>query len=258
MEEKGISVIVGFVLLVAILIAAFAFFLPSYLSYEWTQSEAEHMRSVRESFIEIKSIVESMAEGESGSVEIEMSIEKTPLFSGGVGQAGVLSASNLENMFNLMRFSAKSLHFPHQTYGFEGGGVVLIQDGIEFMSSKPNLITAWEENADKIGVNVHYIWIEQSEFAVSSREMRTVEITCTSYETRQENRENVVVDLGGKVRYENAWRKYLEEENKKLNEKGYNAELENLRLTILGPVESSGENDIDYRERTTKIMMSVS
>lgn len=255
MEERGVSVIVGFIVLVIILMAAFTFFLPHYLRSEWHASEADHMRSVRGSFLGIKSMVESMAGGGSGSVEIEMSAEP-PAFSG-VGPAGVLSADNLENMFNSLRFDAVNLYLPSQTYAFEGGGVVLVQDGAESMSSKPNLVTAWTVDAGKIGVIVHYIWIEQSEFSVSSRGTRTVGITCTGYTEKQKNRENVVVDLGGKVRYENAWRRYLEEVEGELNGKGCNAELDGLRLTILGPLTQEGE-DIDYLERVTKVMMIFS
>lgn len=256
-DERGVSTIVGAIFLIAIFLAAFSAFYPFYLNKAVSEAESSHMTSVRNSFLEIKSKVESMPEGESRSVSVQMSFEPPPFFFGAI-PSGTVSVSNRENEFNVISFNVLSRYSPNQTYSYESGGVILVQNGVEIMRSKSALVTAWESTGENIRVNVHYIWIENSSFAVASGGERTIHISKKSsfYKHENDHLENVVLDLDGKVKYENAWRKYLEEKNTEFNDKGFNAELEGLKLTIHG--KRDGPADIFYYEKFTKLMVSFS
>lgn len=246
---------------VGILISAFVILYPIYARIWVREAEASHAEEVAESFLKIQTKILDMSENESTSVNVQMSPE-IPFFILPHGMAGVLSCTpKSDDQFGTLELKTRSYRYPNQTYVFEGGGIILEQFGASFMRSDPGMIIAWDAGGDNIRVEVRYIWIENRVFTYATKEPATIRVSCLSsyYSVTPDgpNRENVVIDLTGNVGYENAWRGYLKDVKDKLNEKGYNASVDNLKLTILGKVTTSGVNDIYYYEKVSKIEVRI-
>ena len=268
--ERGISIVVGVILVIAVFIAAFIVFYPLYSRLDLYKAEAKHMNSVRESFLEIKSGVEKMSEGDTLSFEVQMSAapHSLSLWAGRSGTLSVTSAS--ENMYGTLEFMARNMFQPSRTYVFEGGGVIMMQEGVATMISEPTMITVRdlkeEEQIRWVWVDVHHILIENWEFMVASKGVRTLMVTCVSSRYVENaggrpNRENVVVNLKDNVKpgHKEAWKKYLESVKEGLPGY-YNITLdpENLKLLIEGFYKYPDENkDIFYYERVTEIRVRV-
>lgn len=257
-SERGVSVIVGAIVLIIILLSAFAAFYPFYVNKTVSEAEYNHMKSVKNSFFEIKSKVESMQVGRTGSVTIPMSINPPLLFFGSV-PSGTISVHNSENKFNTIDFTILSRYSPSQTYAYEGGGVVLKQNGTGIMKSDPTLVKVWNAEGDNVRVNVRYLLIENSNFTVTSKDARTVQVDKISskYTSENEHLEKVVINLENKVRYVDAWKNYLEDTSAELDQEGYHTELDNLKLTIHGKNKDNVQ-DIFYYERHTEVKVSCS
>ena len=273
-SEEGIVVPIVALLLITIAVAAFLLFYPGYARREVKEAELKHMKSVRESFLKIQKKVYQMGEGETFSEEIQMSCG---VFGSEV--AGVLSVSpSTDDKYGTIELKVINRYCPSQTYVFEGGAVILVQE-VDFMCWVPEMVTVLDLG-DSIRINVENIIIvqpvaEESSW-ISKRGAGRVEVRCDeSYyvvspaprENENQssalspvvpNRENVVIDLRGKVKYENAWKSYLKGVYEELNAKGYNAELTgDLELTIYGKIYEKGVNDICYYERVRKIEVGV-
>ena len=278
-SEEGVVVPIATLLIIAIAIIAFLLFYPGYTHREVEEAERKHMESVRESFLKIQKKVYQMSEGEAFSEEIQMSCGHVPLVPDS-GMAGVLSVFPLtDDKYGIIEFKARNQYYPSQTYAFEGGAVILVQK-VDLICWPPEMVTAWDLGDNCIRVNVENIIIVQPGVAeensrISRRGTGRVEVRCenscyvvspaprdnenqsSALSPVVPNRKNVVIDLRGKVKYENAWKSYLKGVAEELNAKGYNVidNSDNLWLNIQGrePV----ENDICYYERVRKIEVGV-
>jgi hypothetical protein len=72
-DERGVSVVLGAILLLLLALVVFSSFYPAYLQSATYQRESEHMSSVRDSFAELKSKIDELRVGEQKSVGIKMS-----------------------------------------------------------------------------------------------------------------------------------------------------------------------------------------
>ena len=259
--ERGISVILETVLVIGIFIAAFTIIYSIYSRTGLREAEAEHMEAVRDSLLEIKELVGENFQGESRSVELQMSVPG--------GMAGTLSVSPAkDNKYGYLEFRARNTWLPSRSFFLEGGAMIENEGGRVYMSSAPGLVTVSdveEENRIQwVRVIVHYVLIENFEFMAASMGPRTVEITCVSDnytvspENDRPNRENVVVNLEGRVEDRNreAWKKFLEDLKETLPVY-YNVTLDpvELKLTIEGFYPAM--KDILYYERLTWIRIRV-
>jgi hypothetical protein len=150
--------------------------------------------------------------------------------------------------------------YPSQTYVYEEGGVVLMQDGVDLMVSKPTMVTASDVGAGLIRVNINFLVIKNRTASIASTGTATVRASCESSRhvvapVEGPNRENVVLAVTSI--YETAWSRYLQDLCDELNAKGYNASLEGLTLTILGKENAPGVKDIYYYETLKEIEVFV-
>ena len=261
-DERGVVSTLTALLFVGIAIAIFCFFYPSYVHARSFEAEAEHMESVRESLLEIKSAVEGMSEGDTLSFEVQMSAEPVPLVLGS-GVTGVLSVVQAsDEIYGALEFSAWNQYYPSQTYVLEGGGVIVVQEGAAAMISSPAMITAWDLGNENIRVNIDHLVIIGDDSWAAKTGTGTVEITCVSsrYEVAPEdgpNRGEVVVNLENRIRpgHEQAWSRYLKEVAEKFHD--FNTEFtDDLELTIRGK-RTGTENDIYCYERVREIRIKI-
>lgn len=70
--ERGISVVLGATIVIAMFIAVFSTFLSEWVPREASQKEHEHMRGVEESFRELRATIADLQAGEFRSVDVNM------------------------------------------------------------------------------------------------------------------------------------------------------------------------------------------
>lgn len=263
--------------LIMITVAVFFFYLwyPGYERREVFKSEREHMESVARSFRDIQEEVGKMVAGDTVSVEVKMSPVGVP-FVFATGKAGSLSVfPSPDNRYGTLEFKAWNRHYPSQTHIFEGGAVVLVQEN-QVMRLPPRIIRVFRasdnENLDVVIVeNILIVprGIAWENSWISKRGTGKVEITCENSfysvepiygpgENLVPNRENVVIDLEGKVMYRWAWRRYLEEMRDELGPYYPVLDATALRLTIRGrDNDKVVGNDIFYYELVKRIVISI-
>lgn len=162
--------------------------------------------------------------------------------------------------YGTVEFQGNNGFFPNQNYVYEGGAVILIQNETNLMVSKPTMVTASDASGDLIRVNVDLFVIERKKASIASTGTATIRAFCKSSgftvaPVGGPNRENVVLTIS--TRYENAWVRYLHDLCEELNNRGYNASLDGLTLTILGKNTDPGVKDIYYHEKVTEIEVSI-
>jgi hypothetical protein len=156
--------------------------------------------------------------------------------------------------YGAVELRATNEFYPSQTYVYEGGGVVLIQDGVDLMASDPAMVAASDAGGGLIRVDVSFLVIKNRKASIASTGTVTVRASCEG--SRQvvapvegPNRENVVITVSSA--YSKAWGGYLQKLRDELDAKGYNPILspDGMTLTILG----RPGKDIYYYERVKEI-----
>jgi hypothetical protein len=71
-SEKGISAIVGFVFIVALVMTALSVYLTQQMPYEWKQAEYNTMEDVKNSFFELRERIHELERGEVAAAMIKM------------------------------------------------------------------------------------------------------------------------------------------------------------------------------------------
>lgn len=110
-----------------------------------------------------------------------------------------------------IRFSGHNIYYPDQTYVFEGGHLILSQNGTETMlESNPSMIS-WERmNENRYRVKVEYPLISGENSFVSSSGSGSVHLTRRGDIHRSGLTENFTLVV--ETDYENAWLEYFEGE----------------------------------------------
>lgn len=264
MDERGISVIFGTVLVIGVFISAFMLIYPTFSNAALREDEARHMNSVRNSFLELKKLVEDMSEGDTGEVHLQMRIRG--------GSSGTLHVSPAENdEYGAIEFQARNKWLPSPRFVFEGGAFIEDSGGKVSMTSNPELITAFDVKENGVvrwvRVNVRHIKIENWESMMASKVPQTLKIACVGEnhakpQSGVPNRENVVLNLENKIDNKNreVWWEYLGELENTLPvyynvQRDPNGENE-LKLLIEGFHENM--KDILYYEENTTITVQVS
>ena len=82
-ENRGISAIVAFVLLVPVAMMAISVYIHEQMPYEWKEDEFNAMMNDKNSFLDLKDIISKLDTGETGSVSIDLgTVSPTPYRSG--------------------------------------------------------------------------------------------------------------------------------------------------------------------------------
>lgn len=92
-DERGVTVVLGAVLVISIAVIAWDIFYPPYVKSSMKKKEASQMKEVRKQFLEMQSEVSWMEENESGTIRIPMSAGSVPLYPS-KSPAGTLSVNS--------------------------------------------------------------------------------------------------------------------------------------------------------------------
>ncbi|MEM1982020.1 MAG: hypothetical protein QXZ52_02440 [Candidatus Hadarchaeales archaeon] len=255
---RGVITVVAATVLVLLVVMALFLFLPPFLESQTKSGEMAQMEEVRRTFSVLQSSLYRMAEGDSLSFVFPMSSSSFFLFPTGKAACFSFGVKWEENDLGRLKYSMDTRFFPAYTLSLEGGGILLEQSGSSVMTFPPLLIRALEIGENKVRVDVEWIYLVGENIRLSKRSPVTLTLTCLEerYSVWAEencNAENVVVDLTGRVEYENVWQKYLVELRDELNSKGLNATLSGLKLTVLGKVTSPGIKDLYYFEHLRRV-----
>ncbi|MEM1981876.1 MAG: hypothetical protein QW788_04905, partial [Candidatus Hadarchaeales archaeon] len=153
-----------------------------------------------------------------------------------------------------VEFEIRNSQYPSQTYVYEDGGVILLQDGGGTMLSTPAMLSFRERTENEVEIWVNRYFLVGGDSSLSQSGYVSLKVTLLdSYlgvqAGEKPNRENVVLEI--KSPRMAVWRKYLHNLQEELNRAGLNALLDENRnvLTILGKVVEGGKKDIYYFER---------
>ncbi|MEM2866845.1 MAG: hypothetical protein QXM46_01030 [Candidatus Hadarchaeales archaeon] len=257
--ERGVVTVVAATVLVLLVTMALVIFLPPFFESQVKSREKAQMEEVRETLSTLQASLYRMTQGESLSFVLPMSPDS--FFLSPTGKTACLSLGvewGNENDLGRLRYSMTTRSYPSYILGLEGGGVVLEQEGVSLMTFPPLLVRAVDLGENKVRVDVEWVHLVGENVRLSKRSPATLTLTCveeryTSWAEENCNAENVVVDLTGRVEYENAWQRYLVELRDGLNSMGLNASLSGLKLTILGRVTAAGTKDLYYFEHLRKV-----
>ncbi len=269
-DEKGLTPLLGAMFVVSIVITLFSAFLATWAPSEMNRREREHLQLVGESFRELRTTIESLRIGESRTVSLKMGPDPVPLVPS-PRTGGMLSITPTSTPFptsepwenyweNYWENDPGNIKFEFgdQSWIYEMGMIILIQDNVELMGSAPRVVTAWEASEDELGVYVDIIKVRGLERSISGTSTSTITVSILRRFEKNERRENAVIKINSS--YRGAWREYLASENERLGAKGYNPSLDenNLTLTIEGKDNTPGVNDIIYYQKVTEVWVSIS
>ncbi len=249
-DDRGISVVVGTLLVISIILAAFAAIYPAYSRVSVYSSEADHMQEIANSFIDIQTEVERISEGETRSFNISMAAEIPPLVSYSKS-GGVLSSKDID--YGYLEFAANNFFYSDQTYIYESGAVVVSENN-SWMRSSPTLIYIENLTGNNIFVKVSKIQIQGDDSTVSGSGSYKVEITCEDYINKPIRIVSKVEENFSKYTHRKtteAWENYLEVRKDELTQEGYDVQADGLKLTI------NSDGLIWYRETIKKISIKI-
>jgi|GEM_PF-1280606 len=256
--ERGVVTVVAATVLVLLAVMALALFLPPFLESQTKSGEMKQAEEVREVFSQLQTELYRLSQGESRTFVFPMAPSSFFLYP--TGNAATLSfgARWTENDFGRVTYSMTTRSYPSYTLVLEGGGVVLEQGRRSLVILPPFLVRTLDLGDNLVRVEVEWIYLVGENVRVSKRGPAT--LTLQGLEERysvwaenEPNAENVVVDLTGRVEYDNAWGRYLQELRDELNARGLNASASGLRLTVSGKVTTPGIKDLYYFERYRKV-----
>jgi len=158
-----------------------------------------------------------------------------------------------------LKVRTMSILYPDQTYVYEGGAVILVQEGREMMISYPSMIAAGDVRENEIWVRLRWVLIETENpgaviGGISTAVVTTVENFIRISPLNGPNRKEVTISVNSQ--YAGAWSEYLSRINENLKMAGYLTSLDNLRLTIYGKDPDS--KDIYFTEEVIRLRVSLS
>jgi len=170
--------------------------------------------------------------------------------------------------YGTIGFESRNLFYPSQKYVYEGGALILVQDGVDVMLSKPTMIAVSDAENNNIRVDVNFLMVENKNeiTSLNSTGIGTIEVYCknsvyTVTPVSGPNRENIALTVMSS--YQNAWMGYLQglrEELRAMNIYATPPSLygDTLTMTIMGRDNRLGVNDIYYYEKITEIEVTFS
>ncbi len=115
-----------------------------------------------------------------------------------------------------IRFLGHNIYYPDQTYAFEGGHVIMMQDGVDQMVSSKQDLIGWED-----GLKVDYcgVAMENSSISSTGSEALTVEWGGRKRFPENEKWENAgSLRINFETQYKSVWESYLEKKAGDLND----------------------------------------
>ncbi|KXB05683.1 hypothetical protein AKJ50_00155 [candidate division MSBL1 archaeon SCGC-AAA382A13] len=238
-DEKGVSVVLGAILILGMLAAVFPIWYNYYVESTMKSKETNHMDTVRDQYFELQSKVSWMDGPETGGkVKIPMNAGSVRFFPG-QSPAGTLTIDpgsdiNVENTGvqeiitvdpGSITFVGQNIYFPTQTYIFEGGHVFLVQGEAELMASPNEELILWGDSLE-----VKYPKVVGEEESISSMVTESVTLAWGGRNRFPENMEWKNADnirINFETRYENVWVSYLEEKAENIENATIFAEADN-------------------------------
>lgn len=269
-DEGGITPILGAMFVVSIVIVLASTFLAAWGPSEMNRREREHLQGVEERFREFRAAIEGLVVGESKIVPLKMGPETIPFLpSPNIG--GTLSVTPTSTPFptstpwdnyweNYWENDPGSIKFElgDQSWIYEMGMIILIQDNVELMDSAPRVVTVWEASDNELGVYVDVIKVRGLESSISGTGTSTITVSILRRFEKNEALGNAVIRINSS--YRDAWMEYLVSENERFDAKGYNPSLDEntLTLTINGKIKNENVNDIIYYQKVTEVWVGIS
>lgn len=269
LDERGITPVLGAMLILGILISLIAVFFAAWVPSEVNTKQREYMQNARESFRELSGEIESLSVGESRTIALKMGPETIP-FVVNPNAGGTLSVTSttIENYMkgqwlkndNYWENYPGNIKFDmeNQSLVYEEGMIALVQGRTVLMESAPQMVTVFTAAGKSIGVYVDVIKVRGIARSLSSGGTSTITVSILRrFENGPTNRENAVIKINENTRCKDAWKEYLQELSHDLDNAGYHPKIDNLQLTILGKDNTSHDNDIVYYQKVTEVWVSI-
>lgn len=230
-QERGVSVILGAILLMGILILTFPIIYHQHVKSKMIDNEEAQMENVKEQFLELQSKI-SFMEGpnDNGQIKIPMSAGSVPLFPG-QSPAGIISTSKgsgkptssasgdteiLTMKPGTIKFKGKNLYYPQQNYILEAGHVILEQDGKSIMISPNEDLITYSNSLTGNKLEIKYPYLNKT-MSISSTSTETITLTWGGRKRYPENKELIKTNQILKFTFETdhieAWKTYLQAKN---------------------------------------------
>ncbi len=250
-DDNGVSVVTGAILVVAVGFIIFSIFIGFWVPRQGYEREREHMEEVRRGFSKLKSAIETIELLGSRSIDLKMAADPPPIF-GWPAMGGTLW---FDNSSGTLSFQANNVHYADQTWVYENGAVILVQQGKSVMASMPAMVAAIDDNGENIRIEVRTVRLKGKGFSIGGTGARNIVLV----------KENVIIEnhhissltIAINSAYPDAWREYLSHLESTLNAKGYDAEVSDLSIIIRGKVYDSDVNDIYYLRKIIEVGVSV-
>lgn len=152
------------------------------------------------------------AEGWAGEWGIHESTTTINLWMDNISALGQIPASeNVTIDPGSIRFNDHNIYYPDQTYVYEGGQVILEQEGSQMILESIHNMIDWERITEgKYKIGVKYPLVSGESSSVSSSGSGSVSLTRREDNNRSGLTENFTLFV--ETDYDNAWLEYFEEE----------------------------------------------
>jgi hypothetical protein len=254
---RGVVTVVVATVLVLLVVMALVLFLPPFLESQTKSGEMKQAEEVRGLFSQVQAELYRLTQGDSCTFVFPMSPGSFFLYPTGNAASLSFGMRWTENDLGRVVYSMAARSYPSYTLALEGGGVILWQEGRSLMTLPPFLVRTLDLGDNLVRVEVEWIYLVGENVRVSKRSPATLTLQgleegYSVWAENEPNAENVVVDLTGRVEYEDVWAGYLQELMEELNAKGLNASVSGLKLTVLGKG-APGTKDLYYFEHYRKV-----
>ncbi len=228
-QERGVSVILGAILLMGILILTFPIIYHQHVKSNMIDNEEAQMENVKEQFLELQSKISYMeGPNDNGQTKIPMSAESVPLFPGqspagtittikGNGIPTDIGGDPNTKVYKIntgsIKFQGRNLFYPDQNYILEAGHVILEQDGKSIMISPNEDLITYSNNSNENKLEIKYPYLNKTK-SISSTSTETITLKWGGRKRYPQNKELIKTDQTLKFTFITdhikAWETYLQ------------------------------------------------
>ncbi|MEM2619394.1 MAG: hypothetical protein QW356_07965 [Candidatus Hadarchaeales archaeon] len=209
MERAGISEAMGAILIFSIAALCISLYYTSYLKNTASRNEASHRSEITSKFLSLKDLAGRLENGGQTSLTIPLSPEPVSgfLYSPPRPLAGRVELENSGQ--GRLCYTSGYLYHSNFSIFFEGGGVILIEEGTPLMLSPPDLLRVTENEVRTVEYRI------SGSDRLSGTGDLTLRVRCTRKESY--SWENVYYTLALDNRTLPVWRSYFQQENLRLS-----------------------------------------
>ncbi|MEM2281921.1 MAG: hypothetical protein QXH26_00010 [Candidatus Hadarchaeales archaeon] len=209
MERAGVSEAVGAILIFSIAALCISIYYTSYLRNAASRNEASHRSQITGKFLSLGDLVGRLENGGQILITIPLSPEPVSgfLYSPPRPLAGRVEVENSGQ--GRLCYTSGYLYHSNFSVLFEGGGVILIQEGTPLMLSPPDLLRVTENEVHTVEYRI------SGSDRLSGTGNLTLRVRCSREETYLW--ENVYYTLALDNRTLPVWRSYFQQENRRLS-----------------------------------------